>query len=67
MRPRPTVDQRRRLAASRIVWIHSDHNAEFCHYFADAPDDLPNFYVEACTSDGPVQMLDELKTDDDLA
>ena len=28
-----------------LIWIHPDHNAEFCHYYLEKPGDLPNFYV----------------------
>jgi hypothetical protein len=63
---RISSDHRGRVTAYRIVWIHPEHNAEFCHFFADVAGDLPNFYVEVCTSDGPDEMLDQLQSDEDL-
>jgi hypothetical protein len=63
---RISSDHRGRVTAYRMVWIHPEHNAEFCHFFAEVPGDLPNFYVEVCTSDGPDEMLDQLQSDEDL-
>jgi hypothetical protein len=40
-------------------------NAEHCHHFNDEPGDLPNFQAEV-KWDGPPEILDDLKTDDDL-
>jgi hypothetical protein len=64
---RVTTDRRRRITAYRVVWIHPDHNAQFCHYYQDTPGDLPNFYVEVENSEGPSEMLDDLETVDDLS
>jgi hypothetical protein len=64
---RVSIDRRRRITAYRIVWIHPEHNADFCHYYQDTPGDLPNFYVEVENSEGPSEMIDELETVDDLS
>lgn len=64
---RVTADHRRRITAYRIVWIHPDHNADFCDYYHETPGDLPNFYVEVCNSEGPAEMIDDLETVDDLS
>ena len=62
-----TVDRRGQIAAYRLVWIHPDHNADFCHYYDEVEGDHPNFYVEVCLSNGPSEVIDDLATDDDLA
>jgi hypothetical protein len=62
-----TEDHKRRLWAYRIVWIHAAHNAQFCHYYENLPGDLPNFYVEVHSCEGPSEIIDDLKTPDDLA
>ncbi len=54
------------MTACRIVRIHPAHNAEHCHFYLEVPGDLPNFYVEVQDWDGPSEILDDLKTDDDL-
>jgi hypothetical protein len=61
-----TVDHRRRMKAYRVVWIHPDHNADFCHYYYETPGDMPNFYVEIRESEGPSEIVDDLETVDDL-
>jgi len=61
------IDHRRRITAYRIVWIHPDHNADFCDYYLETPGDLPNFCVEICHSEGPSEMIDDLETADDLS
>ena len=64
---RRSVDHRGRITAYRIVWIHPDYNAQFCHYYQETPGDLPNFFVEVENSEGPSETVDELETADDLA
>ena len=49
-----------------LVWIHPDHNAEFCHYYIETPGDLPNFYVEIHSPNAPDQQVDGLDSIDDL-
>jgi hypothetical protein len=61
-----SIDRRRRITAYSVVWIHPDHNADFCHFYQETPGDLPNFFVEVKTSDGPPEMIDDLETVDDL-
>jgi hypothetical protein len=61
-----STDHRGRITAYCLTWIHPDHNAEFCHYFDEMPDDLPNFFAEVCKSEGPSDMIDDLDTVDDL-
>ena len=63
---RVSVDRRRRITAYCIVWNHPAHNAEACDYYEETPGDMPNFYVEIQNSEGPSEMLDDLKTVDDL-
>jgi hypothetical protein len=63
---RVIVDSRRRITAYCIVWIHPDHNADFCDYYYERPGDLPNFYVEVRNSEGPAEIIDDLETVDDL-
>lgn len=63
---RQSVDHRGRVTAYSITWIHPDHNADFCHYFEETPGDMPNFLVEVRNSEGPLAMIDDLETVDDL-
>jgi hypothetical protein len=63
---RRIVDYQRRVTAYNIVWIHPDHNAEFCHYYGETPGHLPSFYVEVCYSEGPSEILDDVETVDNL-
>lgn len=60
------IDHRRRITAYSIVWIHPEHNAEFCHSYLETPGDLPNFFVEVTNPEGPSEVLDDLVTVDDL-
>jgi hypothetical protein len=62
-----SVDRRGRITGYRIVWIHPEYNADFCHYYDELPGDLPNFYVEVQLSNGPSEIIDDLSTDDDLS
>lgn len=48
-----------------LIWIHPDHNAEFCHYYTETPGDLPNFYVFREYEDAGDEFLD-IDTLDDL-
>jgi hypothetical protein len=64
---RASVDHRGRVTAYSVVWTHPAHNAEFCDYYHETPGDLPNFYAEAESSEGPSEMIDDLATVDDLA
>jgi hypothetical protein len=61
-----SVDRKRRITAYRIIWIHPAHNADFCDYYEEMPGDLPNFYVEVQNSEGPSEIIGDLKTVDDL-
>lgn len=54
------------MSAYSVVWIHPDHNVEFCHFFEETPGDLPNFYAQKEFSNAAVQSIDDLKTADDL-
>jgi hypothetical protein len=49
-----------------LIWIHPDHNAEFCHYYDREPGDLPNFFVQIHSPDRPDEQVDDLNTVDDL-
>ena len=49
-----------------LIWIHPDHNAEFCHYYMESPGDLPNFYVRIHAPDSPEEQVEDLNTVDDL-
>ena len=49
-----------------LVWIHPDHNAEFCHYYLEKPGDLPNFYVRIHSPDAPDKQVDDLNSVEDL-
>ncbi len=59
-------DRHGQITTHRIVWIHPAHNADHCHFYHEVPGDEPNFYVEVEEWDGPSEILDDLKTDDDL-
>jgi hypothetical protein len=63
---RVSVDRRRRITAYRIVWHHPARNAEACDYYEETAGDMPNFYVEIQNSEGPSEIIDDLKTVDDL-
>jgi hypothetical protein len=58
-------DEEGRITTFSVVWIHPDHNAEFCHYFDDHPGDLPNFYVSREITDVGDDLL-EIDTVDEL-
>lgn len=60
-----STDLHDRITCYIIIWIHPDHNAEFCHYFHEKPGDLPNFYVTREMMDTGEEQL-EINTVDDL-
>lgn len=60
------TDDRDAITTFSLIWIHPDHNADFCHYFHEIPGDLPNFYVTKDTTDSGDEQIDGLETVDDL-
>lgn len=57
-------DGQGRITDFSVVWIHPDHNAEFCHYYDETPGDLANFYVRQETTDLGDEILDINSLDD---
>ena len=53
-----------RITDFSVVWIHPDHNAQFCHYYEKVPGDLPNFYIRKDTTDLGDEILDIDSLDD---
>ncbi len=49
-----------------LIWIHPDHNAEFCHYYLEKPGDLPNFYVRIHSPNARDDQVEDLKSVEDL-
>jgi hypothetical protein len=60
------TDDEGRITSWSVVWIHPDHNAEFCHYYDEKPGDLPNFYVLQDTTDVGDELVDGIDSVDDL-
>ena len=59
-------DNKGMMAAYSVVWIHPDHNAEFCRSFVETPGDLPNFSAERQFTGAAARSIDDLNTADDL-
>ena len=59
------TDDKGRIAAYSLTWIHPDFNKQFCHYYDEEPGDLPNFYVTKETTDSADEAV-ELEDVDDL-
>ena len=62
-----TVTGADRFTLYSLIWIHPNHNAEFCHYYEEEPGDLPNFYVRIHSPDARDEQVEDLNTVDDLA
>lgn len=58
------TDERGRTTDFTLVWIHPDHNAQFCHYYHQTPGDLVNFYIRRDTTDLGDEILDIDSLDD---
>lgn len=64
---RRASDNHGRIASVfNLIWIHPDHNAEFCHYYDTTPGDLASFYVSRSTPDHGDRVVPDLNTLDDL-
>lgn len=55
-----------RVTSYSLTWIHPAFNAEFCAYFDEKPGDLPNFHVTEDTTDIGDEIVDDIRSVDDL-
>jgi hypothetical protein len=64
---RRTVDGEGRITTYSIIWIHPDHNEQFCHFYLEKPGDLVNFYVFQGTTDVGDEQIDLNSVDELVA
>lgn len=49
-----------------MIWIHPDFNNDYCHFYLHQAGDLPNFYVQICSSNGRNEQLTGIDSFDQL-